>query len=226
MPKSPLITIPLIIMIIHNMLSNLSVEASSPIKTQIQRLAQLVIDSCCVGMQLTTTCSGTDLLCPVLAVLFEACQHCLHTASVHVEHRWSCEPSAWKASWTQRVVGMPHVFRDVADLPKGRADTHVGISQEYDWSLYSKVACPPVGLHLPAHTPHCVHTRPTPCPHPVHTLSKPFPHSFLTLSIHSPHTLHIRPTASGGTFALGAETIVCNVWLLRSVKMWPWLGFR
>ena len=118
---------PLIIIIMRVMLTNLCLnahEACDKLKTNMNLLLACVIDSCCVGLTLTTACSGTDLVSPVLTAFFVACCDCLDSVPLQVQHLWSCENTAWKARWISRVVGMETVFTDIHQLPFGRAATH------------------------------------------------------------------------------------------------------
>ena len=113
-----------LICIMTTMLSSLNPAARENFEASMVLLAEYIIDSCCVGMTLTSACSGSDLVCPVLQAFFNVCTDHLRTAPVKVQHLWSCEFTPWKASWIERVIGMGTVFRDVHELPTGRAFTH------------------------------------------------------------------------------------------------------
>lgn len=119
--------LPAIIIIMQIMLDNLlkyGNGACHNVRGNMATLVQCIADSCCTGMTLTTACSGTDLVCPVLQAFFGVLQDRLHTASVRVQHLWSCENIGWKADWIEQVVKMPLVFRDIHELPNGLAHTH------------------------------------------------------------------------------------------------------
>ena len=118
-----------VIIIARAMIASLFDDDAEHLKGQLRNLADLVIDSCTMGLLLTTACSGTDLVSSVLTIFFEACTWTLSSALLCVEHLWSCESNKWKSDWIKRVVGQRVVFSDAADLSKGYAMTHGMIEQ-------------------------------------------------------------------------------------------------
>ena len=99
-------------------------SASQRMKNAVQRIMLYLEDSCMQGFPMTTSCSGTDLICPVVQLLFQVISLVLDVPQVAISHLWSCESEGYKALWISEVIGAPTVFRDVADLPRRFAAIH------------------------------------------------------------------------------------------------------
>ena len=107
--------------IIATMLMLLPATYALSIRQQSANIGTFLADSCQDNFSVTTACSGTDLLVPVMLLFFQTSARVLSTAEVEISHLWSCENDEYKSRWIRDVMGCSQVFRDIKDIATGKA---------------------------------------------------------------------------------------------------------
>ena len=128
--------------IIRHMILAVPLYAIEHAKQQYQNVAAYLDDGCLSSMPTTTSCSGTDIIVPILAVLFSIFAHVFDLEAVGVLHEWSCENEQYKCRWIREVMSGKLIFADCAELPK-----EIASLSEYAYS-FSEFMTAPVTVGL------------------------------------------------------------------------------
>ena len=110
--------------VMRKMLLALSPAMAARMVGQVANLNTWIDDSCLDGLPLTTSCSGTDLILPVLNLFFLIATLMMGVPLIQPRHLWSCESDSQKAAWITQVMGIGRIFADVGDLSSGLAKEH------------------------------------------------------------------------------------------------------
>ena len=110
--------------VMRKMLLALSPAMAARMVGQVANLNAWIDDSCLDGLPLTTSCSGTDLILPVLNLFFLIATLMMGVPLIQPRHLWSCESDSQKAAWITQVMGIGRIFADVGDLSSGLAKEH------------------------------------------------------------------------------------------------------
>ena len=110
--------------VMRKMLLALSPAMAARMVGQVANLNAWIDDSCLDGLPLTTTCSGTDLILPVLNLFFLIATSMMGVPLIQPRHLWSCKSDSQKAAWITQVMGIGRIFADVGDLSSGLAKEH------------------------------------------------------------------------------------------------------